>query len=239
MDPLISLFIDNEMDLNDQISFVDKISLDKEFKARTIDFLEQEKIIRSDVVDQVPEIDKVKIFHKRAAATEKSGFLSDWLFDSLNIFSNTLEPPSGQKASKFLIFQYIRNIFSLKDGLRPKKSFTAQKWRPMTSLVSALALTFIILFFIVPSKIETQIPYRFIIFMPEAKHAEITGTFTKWQNYPMKKAGDMGYWEIILEIPKGEHRFTYIIDGTKKFPDPTLPAREGDDFGGENSILSI
>ena len=239
MDPLISLFIDKEMGLNDQIRFVNRISLDNEFKEQTIDFLEQEKIIRSDVVDQVPEIDKAKIFYKRAVTAEKSAFSGNRLSDSLSVFADTFKPPSSHKASKFLIFQFFRNMVGLKAGSSSKKGFIPQIWRPMTSLASALAITFIILFFIVPSDIETQIPYRFIIFMPEAKHAEITGSFTKWQNYPMKKTGDMGYWEIILEIPKGEHRFTYIIDGTKKFPDPTLPAREGDDFGGENSILSI
>ena len=30
-----------------------------------------------------------------------------------------------------------------------------------------------------------------------------------------------------------------IIEGRKRIPDPTIPIREKDDFGGENSILAI
>ena len=40
-------------------------------------------------------------------------------------------------------------------------------------------------------------------------------------------------------MPAGEHRFAYILDGDKRMADPTLPAVERDDFGGENSILSV
>jgi hypothetical protein len=48
-----------------------------------------------------------------------------------------------------------------------------------------------------------------------------------------------GYWELRLQVPSGEHRFAYILDGSKQMPDPTLPVREKDDFGGENSILTV
>ena len=56
---------------------------------------------------------------------------------------------------------------------------------------------------------------------------------------PMKKTGSNGYWETTLEMPAGEHRLCYIIEGGKRIPDPTILAREKDDFGGENSILEV
>ena len=40
-------------------------------------------------------------------------------------------------------------------------------------------------------------------------------------------------------MPAGEHRLCYIIEGGKRIPDPTILAREKDDFGGENSILEV
>ena len=55
----------------------------------------------------------------------------------------------------------------------------------------------------------------------------------------MEKIDGSGYWEISLNIADGEHRFTYILDGSERFADPTARMREQDDFGGENSILSI
>ena len=55
----------------------------------------------------------------------------------------------------------------------------------------------------------------------------------------MQRIGSSGYWEINLPVPSGEHRFAYILDGDRRISDPTLPASEKDDFGGENSILSV
>lgn len=180
MDHIISMFIDNELGLNDKIEFVNKIYTDRAFKDLTIDFLEQEQFIRSNIVDRVP---------------------------------------------------------SVKLGL--KKTFFMPFWRPMAAMTSALAVILIILLFSSPSEISPQMPYRFVIHRPDANQLEIMGSFTKWQNIPMKRVGDTGYWEISLDIPKGEHRFIYLLDGQQRFPDPTLLGREQDDFGGENSILSI
>jgi hypothetical protein len=55
----------------------------------------------------------------------------------------------------------------------------------------------------------------------------------------MNRLGSSGYWDITVNLPSGEHRFTYILDGKKRFTDPTVPARELDDFGGRNSIISV
>ena len=68
---------------------------------------------------------------------------------------------------------------------------------------------------------------------------EITGSFTGWSALPLKKAGTSGYWEITLELPVGEHRFSYILEGDRQLADPTILTREQDDFGGENSILEV
>ena len=138
--------------------------------------------------------------------------------------------------------QFIRS--SVVDHIPPvklgaKKTFFMPLWRPMAAMTSALAVILIILLVSSPPDIIAQTPYRFVIHRPEANHAEITGSFTQWQNLPMKRVGDRGYWEITLDIPKGDHRFIYILDGQHRFSDPTLPGREQDDFGGENSILSL
>jgi hypothetical protein len=180
MDHIISMYIDNEMSLNEKIEFVKKVKTDNEFSGNTIDLLEQEKTLRSEVVDRIPQIK----FHG-------------------------------------------------------KKSFTFPKWRPMALFGSALAAALILWLSPIFSTKETPTPFRFVINQPNISQAEITGSFTKWQNIPMKKVGDRGYWEITLDLPKGEHRFVYILDGQKRLTDPTLQGREKDDFGGENSILCI
>jgi hypothetical protein len=111
--------------------------------------------------------------------------------------------------------------------------------RPVGLIASTVAAVIIILFFVVPSRINTAVPYRFVIYRPDANQVEITGSFTAWKRIPMRRMGSSGYWEITLNLSKEEHRFTYILEGRQSFADPTVLTREHDDFGGENSILFV
>jgi 1,4-alpha-glucan branching enzyme len=81
--------------------------------------------------------------------------------------------------------------------------------------------------------------HRFVIYQPEAKQAEIIGSFTNWAPVAMEKVGDSGYWAISLELPAGEHRYSYLLENGQQVADPTILAREQDDFGGENSIIKV
>jgi hypothetical protein len=181
MNYLISKFIDNELDLDDKIKFVGRVHEDSSFNDESIELLEMEKIIRSDVVDNIPPI-KMKLKKRR--------------------FS-----------------------FSM---------------RPLGLLASAVAAAAIITFFILSHPVQNPTTsHRFVIYRPDVNRAEIAGTFTDWQRIPMNRLGSSGYWDITINLPLGEHRFTYILDGKKRFTDPTVPAREFDDFGGKNSIISV
>lgn len=184
MDTLISMFIDNELNLDEKILFTQKTSTDRSFSNETIALLQQEKLIRSEVAAKLPAF----AFKYR---------------------------PSWK--------QYILNRF-----------------RPLGLFASGIAVA-TILFFLTLAPVEKSCPIsnRFVIYRPDAHHVEITGSFTGWEKIPMKRDGTSGYWEITLDIPAGEHRFTYLLDGQKKFLDPTLTSREKDDFGGQNSILYV
>ena len=181
MNYLISKFIDNELDLDDKIEFVDRVHEDRSFKDESTELLGMEKIIRADVVDRVPPV-KVKIKKKR---------------------------------------------FSF--GLRP-----------LGFLVSAATAAVLVLFFMPSQPVQNPATsHRFVIYRPDVTRAEVAGTFTGWQRIPMNQIGSSGYWDITVNLSSGEHRFTYILDGEKRFADPTVPARELDDFGGRNSIISV
>ena len=82
-------------------------------------------------------------------------------------------------------------------------------------------------------------PHRFVIYKPGITSAEISGSFTGWRKIPLRPATTDGYWEVTLDLEAGEHRFVYILDSETLFPDPTVPARETDDFGASNSILRV
>jgi len=185
MDDMISMFIDDELGIDDKIEFVERVHSDKAIKEESVELLNQERVIRSEVVDHVP--------------------------------------PVELKVSK----RFFSSLF-------------APLLRPMGLVASsAVAGVLIILFFSMPSQVHTAVPHRFVFYRPDVIRAEITGSFTEWKKIPMKRTGSTGYWEITLNLPQGEHRFTYIIEGQERFADPTVPTRERDDFGGENSIILV
>ena len=179
-DYLISMFIDDELDMDNKIEFVETVHEDRNFKDETVGFLRQEKVIRSEVVDEVPAV-KVQLKEKT-------------------------------------VFPF---------------------WRPMAIFASGLAAALILFFFTQPPKEQLSTAHRFVIYQPGVEQVEITGSFTDWRTLPMNRAGTSDYWEITIDGPAGEHRFSYILEGDQRLADPTILTREKDDFGGENSILEV
>jgi hypothetical protein len=53
---LISLFIDDEMDMDEKIEFVEQVHADVVFKDSAIEFLHLEKDLRGDVVERLPQV---------------------------------------------------------------------------------------------------------------------------------------------------------------------------------------
>jgi hypothetical protein len=180
-DYLISSYIDDELDLDEKIEFVETVSEKVSFKDETVDLLLQEKLIRGEVTAHVPAV-----------------------------------------------------------SLREKRRFAIGLWRPVGSFAAGLAVALLIMLFVTPQQEDMILTtHRFVLFQPDVSQVEITGSFLGWEAVPMKKSGTSGYWEVLLDVPAGEHRLCYILEGRRRIPDPTIPSREKDDFGGENSILAV
>lgn len=183
MEYLASLYIDNEMNLEEKIWFVDRINRDHGFYQDTRELLSQEKVLST-----MPDTSKVPSRPPRIRA------FGDW-------FTRLLKP-----------VVYAAGGF-------------------------ALAGLFLIMFTsnpVLPPNVN-----RFVLYEPAARQVELVGSFTNWKKTAMLPVGKSGYWELRLEVPMGEHRFAYILDGSRQITDPTMPVRERDDFGGENSILTV
>lgn len=80
--------------------------------------------------------------------------------------------------------------------------------------------------------------YRFVLYSNSVSKVEIVGSFTDWKKIELKRVADTGYWEIVLKIPSGDHRYSFIVDG-KVMADPTVTLFEDDGFGNINSILEV
>ncbi len=187
-DYLISMFIDDELDLDEKIEFVETVRADKRFGDEAVELLEMEQELRMDL-GPVPEVSMPE------ALPEPRGGLSGWLPDL---------------------------------GIAPLAGFAA-----------AMALVAAVFLLRPEPAVSLEQPYRFVIYRPGADQAEIVGTFTNWSPVPMRKIGTSGYWEVVLPVSAGEHRYSYLVEDGRQIADPTVLTREQDDFGGENSILLV
>jgi hypothetical protein len=182
---LISQFIDDELDLDEKIEFVQTVYGDFAYKTDAVEMLHQEKRFRQPPVCRVPQM-----VYPRA----KQRWRPNWL-------------------------------------------------KPMAYGMGCLLLGFILWHTLVPTGGPEMHPrlksYRFVIYRPDISRVEISGSFTGWQPRDMRRIGDTGYWQAEFKLPGGEHRFAYILEGNRRIADPTIQTREKDDFGGENSILSV
>ena len=183
MNYFISMFMDNELALDEKIEFVKKVHKDEEFYHESMELLEQEKLIRSEPIARVPAVQ----------FKERKSLFNIPVFKSFGLLAS-----GGAVAAVILLF-----LFSLQES----------------PIISS--------------------PYRFIIYKPEVSKVEISGSFIEWEVLPLNRIGSSGYWEIELDVPQGEHRYTYILEGGEKVADPTMLTREQDDFGGVNSILIV
>ena len=123
----------------------------------------------------------------------------------------------------------------------PMWSVLARLVKPLGFATAGFTAALLLLFsaFQTPAPVAPMASNRFVLFEPAATKVELAGSFTGWQRMSMQRIGNSGYWELSLQLPSGEHRFAYILDGDRRIADPTLPASEMDDFGGQNSILYV
>ncbi len=119
-------------------------------------------------------------------------------------------------------------------------SWYLRMFRPVAAATAAsLAIAALLIFFLSPVPGPSLRPYRFVLYQPDTERVELAGSFSGWKRIPLSLTGPGGYWETTLELPPGEHRFSYIVEGGRRLTDPTIAVREIDDFGGENSILRV
>jgi len=114
-------------------------------------------------------------------------------------------------------------------------------WIPFAAGVAVAAMLVIAVYLAMPQRqmVAETATHRFVIYAPNVSTVGISGTFTGWDVLPLNRLGHSGYWETQLTLPQGEHRFSYIMEGGRRVPDPTVLMKEHDDFGGVNSILQV
>lgn len=190
MDHFISMYIDDEMSLDEKILFIEKANRDRQYTDEAIMLIKQEKEL-SLIFNKVPPQADIQ-FNARV---------------------KRFKPVVFSIAASVLLAVTVMFGMNLMEDKKIADNMTI-------------------------SPVET-VPYRFVIYQQGSKSVEITGSFIEWQKVPLVPTGADGYWEIVLQVPKGEHQYSFIVDEKKNLPDPSVAFRESDDFGMVNSIITV
>jgi 1,4-alpha-glucan branching enzyme len=81
---------------------------------------------------------------------------------------------------------------------------------------------------------------EFAYFRPGASHIALAGDFNQWniQTHAMER-DDRGWWRLELELPDGEYRFKYVVDGHIWEADFAAYGVEMTEMGGWTSVLCV
>ena len=188
MEHFISLYIDNELDLDEKIRFITHCYQDKPYVDNAVSLLEQEKQLRVALHHTAPDITGLPSKNRGRPLSLKSISLA-------------------VAACMVLLLSFLAT-----DKVQQPPAVSVHR---------------------------DAVLHRFVIYQQGADQVEITGSFTHWQRVPLLPAGTSGYWEVRLPVPAGEHRYSYVVDNEEVLADPTVIAREADEFGTANSIIRI
>jgi anti-sigma factor RsiW len=76
---------------------------------------------------------------------------------------------------------------------------------------------------------------------PAASTVAVVGDFNGWdpRRNPMVRGSERETWRTRLNLPPGVYQYSFVVDGTGWFPDPSAKNFVADEFGGKNSIFII
>ena len=85
------------------------------------------------------------------------------------------------------------------------------------------------------------VPVTFVLRAPGATSVCVAGDFNSWDAAatPMAHAGTGDLWIVRVEVPRGVHLYSFVLDGREWRPDPSAPLAAGDAFGGRNSVIVV
>lgn len=81
---------------------------------------------------------------------------------------------------------------------------------------------------------------RLVYFSPEASSVSVVGSFNGWQEeVQLHPRDNTGYWVNSIDVPPGEYRYAFLIDGEVRIADPTANSFMEDDYGSRNSVVRV
>lgn len=121
-------------------------------------------------------------------------------------------------------------------------SLGVQKLAPILALGLVLLVGGGLFFGVLPGifagKPTDEVTVRFTLEHVNARTVGLVGDFSDWKTYPLQRVGD--HWEIQINLKKGRvYTYNFVVDGEHWVPDPKIPFRVEDGFGGEATLLQL
>jgi hypothetical protein len=68
----------------------------------------------------------------------------------------------------------------------------------------------------------------------------LVGDFNDWDPLatPLRHASD-SLWSVTVPLRPGRYRYTFVVDGTHWYRDPSAPRALEDDFGAPTSVITV
>lgn len=82
---------------------------------------------------------------------------------------------------------------------------------------------------------------RFVYTADDPESVAVAGDFSQWEPIPLSPRTVNGetVWTGLIPIPRGEHEYQFVIDGTRWVADPLAPVKRDDGFGAQNAVLKL
>lgn len=82
---------------------------------------------------------------------------------------------------------------------------------------------------------------QFVLVAPGAARVTLVGEFNDWdeQATPLRRLSGDGLWSVSLPLQPGRYLYMFVVDGTRWVADPDAPPALEDDFGVQNSVVTV
>jgi len=149
------------------------------------------------------------------------------------------EEEKTQKAGWRRFFSSFTESFSFSSA---PLSMGVRRLIPVAALGLVLLIGGGVFFRLVPGVFvrspSDEVTVRFTLEHVNARSVSLVGDFSDWKSYPLERVGDK--WEIKIKLKKGRvYTYNFVVDGEHWVPDPKVPFRVEDGFGGEATLLQL
>jgi 1,4-alpha-glucan branching enzyme len=87
---------------------------------------------------------------------------------------------------------------------------------------------------------ESDSRHTFRVYLPEAAHVELVGSFTDWRARPVPmRRESTGWWSATLALPTGDHDFSYLVNGSTWLADYAASGVKRNNYGGWVSQIAV